>query len=91
MDVRTYLAALGCDGEPAGDLRRRHLLDLEADGVQHGVKLRRLIRRRRRLTMIHGRDMMEWKLRIWNGWMKGIIEIGRGREERWGDVLYVAY
>lgn len=57
MDVRTYLAALGCDGEPAGDLRRRHLLDLEADGVQHGVKLRRLIRRR--LTMIHGRDMMD--------------------------------
>lgn len=88
MDVRTYLAALGCDGEPAGDLRRRHLLDLEADGVQHGVKLRRLIRRR--LTMIHGRDMMDGMEAKDMEWM----DEGDYREEedeRWGDVLYVAY
>ena len=53
----THLAAIGCDGQPSGDLRRRHLVDLEPDGVQHRVKLRRLLPTLlllRRPMMIHG-------------------------------------
>ena len=37
------LAAPAGDGEPARQLRRRHLLDLEADRVEHRVELSRLI------------------------------------------------
>ena len=37
------LAAPGRDGEAARQLRRRHLLDLEPDRVQHRVQLSRLL------------------------------------------------
>ena len=55
QSLQTHLAALGCDGESSGHLRRRHLLDLEPHRVQHRVKLRRILATLLLLwMMIHG-------------------------------------
>lgn len=64
MGTVGYLAASFGDGEAAGELRRRDLLDLEAHRVQHVVQLRRLagvgvaVGGRRRLMITHASALL---------------------------------